>query len=81
MGTRIRPRQHCVVGRIGVGNEGGQGGGVGRESWGSIAYTTHGGVKVTVFFSFFDDVMSVLARMITPQKSMVHPLCLDRRFK
>ncbi len=47
---RIQRRQHCVVGRIGVGNEGGQGGGAGRESWGSIAHTTHGGVRVTVFF-------------------------------
>ena len=30
---------------------GGRGGGIGRESWGSIAYTTHGGVRVTGFFS------------------------------
>ncbi len=29
---RIRRRQHRVVGRVGVGNEGGQGGGTGRES-------------------------------------------------
>ncbi len=47
----IRRHQDRVVGRIGVGNEEGQGGGAGRESWGSIAYTTHGGVKVTGFFS------------------------------
>ncbi len=47
---RIQFRQHRVVGRIGVGNEGGQGGGAERESWGSIAYTTHGGVRVTGFF-------------------------------
>ncbi len=47
---RIRRRQHRFVGRIGVGNEGGQGGGARRESWGSIAYTTHGGVRVTGFF-------------------------------
>jgi hypothetical protein len=46
----IQRRQHRVVGCIGVGNEGGQGGGAGRESWGSIAYTTHGGVRVTGFF-------------------------------
>ncbi len=48
---RIRRRQHRVFGRIGVGNEGEQGRGAGRESWGSIAYTTHGGVRVTGFFS------------------------------
>ncbi len=47
---RIRRRQHRAVGRIGVGNEGGQGEGAGRENWGSIAYTTHGGVRVTGFF-------------------------------
>jgi hypothetical protein len=70
---RIRRRQHRVVGRIGVGNEGGQGGGTERESWGSIAYTTHGGIRVPRVF--FDDAMCVLARMITPQKSMVHPPC------
>ena len=31
---RIRRRRHRVVGPIGVGDEGRQGGGVGRESWG-----------------------------------------------
>jgi hypothetical protein len=47
---QIRCRQHRIVGHIGVGNEGGPGGGAGRESWGSIAYTTYGGVRVTSFF-------------------------------
>ncbi len=46
----VQRRQHHVVGRIGVGNEGGQGGGTRRESWGSIANTTHGGVRDTGFF-------------------------------
>ena len=47
---RIRRRGHCVVGPIDVGHEGRQGGGVGRESWGRKAYTTHRGVRVSGFF-------------------------------
>ncbi len=69
----IRRCQHHSSRRIGVGVKGSQGGGVGRESWRRIARTTHGGVRVNGFF--FDDAMCVLARRITPQKSMVHPPC------
>ncbi len=47
---QIRRCRHRSSRRIGVGVEGSQGGGIGRESWGSIARTTHGGVRVTVFF-------------------------------
>ncbi len=45
-------RRRCRNGsrRIGVDVEGRQGGGVGRESWGRIAYQTHGRVRVTGFF-------------------------------
>ncbi len=35
---------------IGVGNEGRQGGGIGRESWGRIVRTNHHGVRVTGFY-------------------------------
>ena len=55
MGT-VRPAgriQHCrhrSSRHIGVGVKGSQGGGIRRKSWGSIACTTHGGVRVTVFF-------------------------------
>ncbi len=48
---RIRRRRHHSSRRIGVGVKGSQGGGVGRESLGRIARTTHGGVRVTGFFS------------------------------
>jgi hypothetical protein len=47
---RIQRRRHRSSRRIGVGVEGGQGGGVGRESWGSIAYTTHGRVRIMGIF-------------------------------
>jgi hypothetical protein len=69
---RIRRRGHCVVGPIDVGHEGRQGGGVGRESWGRIVCTNHRGVRVA---GFFGDTMCLLARLITPPKSMVHPPC------
>ncbi len=39
---RIRRRRHHSSRRIGVGVKWSQGGGVGRESWGRIARTTHG---------------------------------------
>ena len=48
MGT-VRPGH--VAHLICVGDEGYQGGGVGRENWGSIRNTPHGGVRVTRFFS------------------------------
>ncbi len=48
---RIRRRRHHSSRRIGVAIKGSQGGGVERESWGRIAHTTHGGVRVTGFFS------------------------------
>ncbi len=47
---RIQCRRHHSSRRIGVGVKGSQGGGVGRESWGRIARTTHGRVRVTGFF-------------------------------
>ncbi len=48
---QIRRPRHRSSRSIGVGVKGSQEGGIGRESWGSIARTTHGGVRVTVFFS------------------------------
>jgi hypothetical protein len=48
---QIRSRRRNSKRPIGVGDEGGQGGGIGRESWRSILYTTHPVVRVTVFFS------------------------------
>ena len=47
---RILRCQHYIIGHMGVGDEGRQGRGIGRESWGSFAYTTHRGVGVTEFF-------------------------------
>ncbi len=47
---QIRRCQHYIVGHMGVGDEGRQGRVIGRESWGSFAYTTHRGVGVTEFF-------------------------------
>ncbi len=57
----IRCHQHRVVGCIGVGNEGGQGGGDGRESWGSIAYTTHGGVRPVLLQDYFGTILGTIS--------------------
>jgi hypothetical protein len=70
---RIRRRRCNGSCRIGVGVKGSQEGGIGRKSWGSIAYQTHGGVRVTEFF--FGDTTCLLARLISPPESMVHPQC------
>ena len=47
---RIRRHRRNGSRPIGVGDEGRQGGGVGRESWGRIVRTNHRGVRVTGFF-------------------------------
>jgi len=48
---QIRHRQRHIARLICVLDEGHQGGGVGRVSWESFRNTTHGRVRVTVFFS------------------------------